>query len=124
MYGGFFYEQRLERRIELERKEILSREQKDRQVRREARATFILFAICFIWNIGFAYGLSASGIRIGGLPLWWVLSVPGMFVVAVAGVLYLLKNVFVDFSLEDEIPAGSGAANDNYETVTGGSQDE
>lgn len=48
-----------------------------------------------------------------------------MFVVAVAGVLYLLKNVFVDFSLEDEIPAGSGAANDNnYETVTGGGQDE
>ena len=94
----------------MKKKENLSREQKDRQVRCEALATLILFAICFIWNVGFAYGLSGSGIRIGGMPLWWLLSVPGMFVVAVIGVVYLLKYVFVNFvllkwvDLEDKEP--------------------
>ena len=79
----------------------MSREQKDAQVRREAGATMILFVICFLWNVIFAYGLSGSGIRIGGLPLWWILSVPGMFVIAVIGVTFLLKKVFVNFDLED-----------------------
>ena len=88
----------------------MSREQKDAQVRREARATLILFAICFLWNVLIAYALSGSGIRIGGLPLWWLVSVPGMFVVAVVGVVYLLKKVFVNFNLEDE--EEGGAANE------------
>ena len=96
-----------ERRKELEKKEKMSREQKDRQVRREARATLILFAICFLWNVGFAYGLSGSGIRIAGMPLWWLLSTPGMFVVAVVGVAYLLKKVFVNFDLEDGEKGGA-----------------
>ena len=97
----------VERRKELEKKEKMSREQKDRQVRREARATLILFAICFLWNVGFAYGLSGSGIRIGGMPLWWLLSTPGMFVVAVVGVAYLLKKVLVNFNLEDGEKGGA-----------------
>ena len=88
----------------------MSREQKDAQVRREARATLILFAICFLWNVLLAYALSGSGIRIGGLPLWWLVSVPGMFVVAVVGGVYLLKKVFVNFNLEDE--EEGGAANE------------
>jgi hypothetical protein len=37
-----------------------------------------------------------------GLPLWWVLSTPGVFVIAVIGVVILLKKVFVNFSLDDE----------------------
>ena len=37
-----------------------------------------------------------------GLPLWWILSTPGVFVIAVVGVVILLKKVFVNFSLEDE----------------------
>ena len=78
-----------------------NREQKERQIRREAKATLILFAVCFIWNAGFAYGLSGTGVRLFGLPLWWLVSTPGMFIVAVIGVVFLLKKVFVDFDLED-----------------------
>ena len=96
----------IERRNDL-KKESMTREQKDAQIRREAKATLILFIICFVWNVGFAYGLSGSGIRIGGLPLWWLVSVPGMFAVAVIGVVYLLKKVFVNFSLEDEEEGGA-----------------
>ncbi len=79
----------------------MNREEKDRQIRKEARATLILFLICFVWNVGFAYGLSGTGARLFGLPVWWLVSTPGMFVIAVAGVAFLLKRVFVNFDLED-----------------------
>lgn len=82
-------------------KNRMTREEKDKQIRKEAFATLILFLICFIWNVAFAYGLSGTGIRLFGLPLWWLVSTPGMFLVAVIGVVYLLKKVFVNFDLED-----------------------
>ena len=80
----------------------MTREEKDRQIRKEARATVILFVICFLWHVGTAYLLSGSGVKVMGLPLWWVLSTPGVFVIAVVGVVILLKKVFVNFSLEDD----------------------
>ena len=83
-----------------------SREQKEQQIRREAKATLILFAICFVWNVVFAYGLSGTGVRLFGLPLWWLISTPGMFIVAVIGVVILLKKVFVNFDLEDSEEGG------------------
>lgn len=84
----------------------MNREQKDKQIRREAKATLILFVICFVWNVGFAYGLSGTGARLFGLPLWWLISTPGMFVIAVIGVVFLLKKVFVNFDLEDDEEGG------------------
>ncbi|MBE6019622.1 MAG: DUF997 family protein [Clostridiales bacterium] len=84
----------------------VTREEKDRQVRREAKATLILFLICFLWNVGFAYGLSGTGARLFGLPVWWLISTPGMFVIAVAGVVILLKRVFVNFDLDDSEEGG------------------
>ena len=87
----------------------MTREEKERQIKKEARATAILFAICFFWHAGFGYLLSGSGIKLFGLPLWWILSTPGVFVVAVVGVIYLLKNVFVNFSLDDDDDAGKEA---------------
>ncbi|MBR0400769.1 MAG: YhdT family protein [Mogibacterium sp.] len=79
-------------------------------MRKEAKATLILFAVCCVWNIGFAYGLSGTGIRVAGLPLWWLISTPGMFVLAVIGVVYLLKKVFVNFDLEDDAEGGAADA--------------
>jgi len=81
-------------------------EQKEKQIRKEARATLLLFLICFLWNVGFAYGLSGTGARLFGLPVWWLVSTPGMFVIAVAGVVFLLKRVFVNFDLEDAEEGG------------------
>ena len=85
-------------------------EQKEKQIRREARATLLLFLICFIWNVGFAYGLSGTGARLFGLPVWWLVSTPGMFVIAVIGVVFLLKKVFVNFDLEDSEEGGGADA--------------
>ena len=81
-------------------------EQKEKQIRKEALATILLFLICFIWNVGFAYGLSGTGARLFGLPVWWIVSTPGMFVIAVIGVVVLLKKVFVNFDLEDAEEGG------------------
>ncbi|MBR6487452.1 MAG: YhdT family protein [Clostridiales bacterium] len=81
-------------------------EQKEKQIRKEARATLLLFLICFLWNVGFAYGLSGTGARLFGLPVWWLVSTPGMFVIAVIGVVILLKKVFVNFDLEDTEEGG------------------
>lgn len=94
----------------MKKKVKLTREEKDLQIRKEAKATLILFAVCCIWNIGLAYGLSGTGIRVAGLPLWWLLSTPGMFIIAVAGVVYLLKKVFTDFDLEDDSEGGAADA--------------
>ena len=88
----------------------MTREEKDIQIRKEARATVVLFVICFVWHVGFGYLLSGSGITVAGLPLWWILSTPGVFVVAVVGVVYLLKKVFVNVSLDDEEEAAGEEA--------------
>ena len=80
----------------------MTREEKNLQIRKEARATITLFVICFLWHVLTGYLLSGSGAKLFGLPLWWVLSTPGVFVIAVVGVIYLLKKVFVNFSLEDD----------------------
>ena len=80
----------------------MTREEKNRQIQKEALATIALFLLCFLWHVGFGYGLSGLDITVCGLPLWWVVSTPGLLVVAVVGVLFLTKKVFVNFSLEDE----------------------
>ena len=90
-------------RMRIQRKEsIMTRKEKERQIRKEAKATITLFIICFVWHVGFAYGLSGTGLQIGGLPLWWLLSTPGVFIVAIIGLAILLKKVFINFSLDDE----------------------
>ncbi len=77
-------------------------EEKNNQIKKEAKATIVLFVICFLWHVGFGYGLSGVPIYIFNLPLWWILSVPGVFAVAVIGVVILLKKVFVNFDLDEE----------------------
>ena len=80
----------------------MTKEEKNRQIKKEARATAVLFLICFFWHVGTGYLFTGSGIKVLGLPLWGVLSTPGVFVIAVIGVIFLLKKVFVNFSLDDE----------------------
>lgn len=80
----------------------MSEEEKNKQIKKEALYTIALFLICFAWHVGFGYALNSSGIYIMHLPLWWVVSTPGVFVVAIIGVAFLLKKVFVNFSLEGE----------------------
>ena len=97
------FKAQLERRSDLKDIKKLTREEKERQVRQEAKATMILFIICFAINVLAALFIKRDAGSILHLPIWWWISVPGMWVVSVVGVVVLLKTVFTDFELEDEV---------------------
>lgn len=81
----------------------LSDQEKHRQILKEVKATLILFLIVAVWHVGFGFGLNGIDVVILGMPLWFFVSTIGAFMVAVVGVIILLKFVFVDFDLGDEV---------------------
>lgn len=81
----------------------LTEEEKHKQMLKEIKATFILIAIVAAWHIGFGFGLNGIDIMILGMPLWFFVSTIGAFVISVLGVIILLKFVFVDFELGEEV---------------------
>lgn len=80
----------------------LSDQEKHLQIVKEVKATLILFLIVAVWHVGFGFGLNGVDIMVLGMPLWFFVSTIGAFVIAVVGVIILLKFVFVDFDLGDE----------------------
>ena len=80
----------------------MSYKEKFIQMNKEAKATWILAAICFtVWLAGGfgVYLLVGSSWRILKMPAWFVLGSLGSWLVSVLGVIYLVKFVFVDFDL-------------------------
>ncbi|MCL1818129.1 MAG: YhdT family protein [Spirochaetaceae bacterium] len=77
-------------------------------MRREARATLIaaVLVMIFWWAAGF--GLARTSFTIFYLPGWFVVSCFGSWLFSVILVLFLIKRVFTDFSLEDEDEAAQG----------------
>ena len=83
-------------------------EEKHLQILKEVKATLILFAIVAIWHIGFGFGLNGIEVVILGMPLWFFVSTIGAFLIAVIGVMFLLKYVFVEFDLGEEVDEAKG----------------
>ena len=77
--------------------------QKHQQIVKEMKATLILFIIVAIWHVGTAFALNGIDFLIVGMPLWFFVSTVGAFGISVVGVLILLKKVFVNFDLGEEI---------------------
>lgn len=73
------------------------------QLMKEIKATFILIAIVAVWHVGFAFLLDGIDMMILGMPLWFFVSTIGAFVISVVGVAILLKKVFVNFELGEEV---------------------
>jgi len=80
----------------------LTEQEKHQQILKEIKATFLLFLIVAVWHCAFAFGLNGKDLYILGMPAWFVVSTFGAFIISVAGVIYLLKRVFVDFEFSDE----------------------
>ncbi len=80
----------------------LSRQEKHEQCMREIKGTLIVTLICCVWHIGTAFWLNGKGLYFLGMPAWFSVSVLGTIVLALAGVTYLLKFVFVNFEYDDE----------------------
>lgn len=84
--------------------EKMSYKEKFIQMNKEAKATWIVafIIIAFWWVTGF--GLADSTATILGMPLWFVLSCVGSWVLSVLLVVFLTKFVFKDFDLDDDEP--------------------
>ena len=79
----------------------LTREEKHRQCMKEIKATLLVVLICALWHIITAFSLNGSDKYFLGMPAWFSVSVFGTIVIAVAGVIILLKFVFIDFEYDD-----------------------
>ena len=80
----------------------LSREQLNKQIKKEILGTILLCAVCAAWHIITAFVLNGSGHTIFNMPMWFVVSVFGEGVIAIVGIIILTKKVFIDFDYDDE----------------------
>lgn len=79
----------------------LTKEEKHKQCIREIRATLIVVGICFLWHVLTAFLLNSKDWKLFHMPAWFVVSVLGTVVIAIVGVFWLLKYVFVDFEYQE-----------------------
>ena len=82
---------------------FLSEEEKHAQIMKEMKATLILIAIVAVWHVGFAFLLIGIDKLVFGMPLWFFVSTIGAFAISVVGVVILLKKVFVNFDLGEQV---------------------
>lgn len=92
---------------------FLTDEERHKQILKEVKWTFLLILIVAAWHIGFAFALDGIDKMILGMPLWFFVSTIGAFVVSVAGVVLLLKYVFVDFDLGSEVDDAQEGGDDH-----------
>ncbi len=84
----------------------MKRSEKFRQANREAKATILsaIAVIVFWWAAGFA--LADVRLSLFGTPLWVWGGCVGTWIFAILVTVFLTKNVFLDFDLNDEEAAG------------------
>lgn len=75
---------------------------------REIKGTLLVTLICCAWHIITAFALNGSGKYFLGMPAWFSVSVLGTIVLAIAGVIFLVKKVFVDFEYDEETAGEEG----------------
>ena len=80
----------------------LTKEEKHAQCMKEIKSTLLVVALCCIWHVATAFALNGSGLVFLGMPAWLSVSVFGTIILALLGVWYLLKFVFIDFEYDDE----------------------
>ena len=81
----------------------LSREQLDKQIRKEIKYTCLLTAVCAAWHIITGFALNGNGAQIWHMPQWFVVRCFGQGVIAIIGIILLTKKVFIDFDYDDEV---------------------
>ena len=90
----------------------MSYKEKFVQMNKEAKATWIVAAVIIIfwWVAGFGvYSAFGAGFTMFGMPAWFVLSCFGSWILSIVLVAYLIKGVFKDFDLDDDVSAAKGS---------------
>jgi uncharacterized membrane protein YhdT len=80
----------------------LTKEEKHQQCVREIKSTLLVCLICCAWHILTAFLLNGSGLYFLGMPAWFSVSTFGTIVIAIVGVIYLTRKVFIDFDYGEE----------------------
>lgn len=80
----------------------LTKEEKHQQCVREIKSTLLVCLICCAWHILTAFLLNGTGLYFLGMPAWFSVSTFGTIVIAIIGVIFLTRNVFLDFDYGDE----------------------
>lgn len=90
----------------------MTNQEKHKQCLKEIKATLIVTLICALWHTITAFALNGTGLKFLGMPAWFTVSISGTIVIAIVGVIYLVKNVFVDFEYDEEISEPEVADNE------------
>ena len=80
----------------------LTKQEKHEQCMKEIKSTLLVVALCCIWHLASAFILNGTGLYFLGMPAWLSVSVLGTIILALVGVWYLLRFVFIDFEYDDE----------------------
>ena len=86
----------------------LTDEEKHKQMLKEIKWTFLLILLVATWHIGFGFALDGIDKMVLGMPLWFFVSTIGAFAISVVGVVLLLKYVYVNFDLGEELEEEEG----------------
>lgn len=93
--------------------QITTEFEKEKQIKKEAIASIVLYIAFFIWWYATGYGLAGTGTPetytyVAGMPMWFFLSsVVGYVLFCIASVI-VVKLVFKDFDLGEEAPEEGG----------------
>lgn len=80
----------------------MKREDKFKQIAKEAKAVlWALLAIIIFWIVA-GLGISRLDITIFHTPLWVITGCVGTWIFSIIIVVFLMKRIFKDFSLEEE----------------------
>lgn len=80
----------------------MSLKEKYRQIKKEAAVCVIGLIVLIIFWIVAGFGVSRLDITVYHMPLWAITGCIGTWLFSVAMVVWMIKKVFKDFSLEDE----------------------
>ncbi|HIT61778.1 MAG TPA: YhdT family protein [Candidatus Fimousia stercorigallinarum] len=80
----------------------MSLKEKYRQIKKEAAVCVIGLIVLIIFWIVAGFGVSRLDITVYHTPLWAITGCIGTWLFSVVMVVWMIKKVFKDFSLEDE----------------------
>ena len=80
----------------------VTKQEKSRQINREAAATGLALAAVIVFWLAAGFGAAQSDIVVFKLPLWVVTGCLGTWIFAMGLVWFLIKFVFRDMDLEDD----------------------
>ena len=80
----------------------LTKEEMHAQCIKEVKWTLLVTVVCALWHNIVGFALNGSGAYFLGMPAWFSVSVLGNIVIAIVGVEFLVKKVFVEFEYDEE----------------------